>query len=108
MASLLCKMMVHWGHECSAIQMDTKALERFLPPYEPVLHSLRARRSASWEELGEREARIARVNGYGRPASFLFYPFYGWLAPSHRPIAPAHAQVLTWAERLRELLGQYR
>lgn len=102
-AGLLCKMMEKWGHECSAIAMDTGALEAFLPPYEAELHALRARKSEPWEALGEREARIAKVNGYGRPPSFFLYLLYGWLGRAHRPIAPAHPEVVTWGDRLREV-----
>jgi DUF218 domain len=107
-ASLLCSMMVHWGHDCSAIKMDVVALARLLPRHEAAIHSLRAPRSKSWVGLADREARIARTNGHSRPASFLFYPLYGWLASSHRPIAPAHDEVVTWEERLEQLLAQYR
>ncbi len=102
-AGLLCKMMAKWDYPCAAIAMDTDALERFLPPYEARLRALRAARVADWESLGDREARIAKTNGYGRPPSFLLYPFYGWLAHSHRPIAPAHPEAITWAERLEQL-----
>jgi hypothetical protein len=105
-ASLLCKMMVQWGYPCAAIGMDTDALEHFLPPREASLRALRAPRVVNWEHLSDREARIAKVNGYGRPPSYLLYPFYGWLGPSHRPIAPAHPDSITWAERLEELSNQ--
>ena len=107
-ASLLCSMMVHWGHDCSAIKMDVDALARLLPRYDEAIHFLRAPRSKSWERLADREARIARTTGHGRPASFLFYALYRWLAASHRPIAPPHVEVITWEERLQQLLAQYR
>ncbi len=102
-AGLMCKMMVQWDYPCAAIGMDTDALERFLPPKEASLRALHARRVVPWERLSEREARIAKVNGYDRPPSFLLYPFYGWIGHSHRPIAPEHPDSITWAERLEEL-----
>jgi hypothetical protein len=102
-AGLLCKMMVHWDYPCAAIAMDTDALERFLPPHEGELRALRAPRVVDWEPLGDREARIAKANGYGRPPSFFLYPFYGWLGHAHRPIAPEHPDSITWAQRLEEL-----
>jgi hypothetical protein len=99
-ASLLCKMMVVWDYPCAAIQMDTDALKKFLPPYEARLRALRTTRSDPWEKLGPREDRIANANGYGRPPSFVLYPLYRWLAHSHRPIAPEHPDAVTWAERI--------
>ena len=102
-AGLLCKMMEKWHSPCAAIRMDSDALERFLPPHEASLRALRTPRTPNWEGLAERESRIAKINGYSRPPSFIFYPLYGWLAPSHRPIAPAHPDPVTWAERLEGL-----
>jgi hypothetical protein len=101
-ASLLCSVMVNWGHACSGIAMDTDALSKFMPPYAEKLHALRARRTEDWEPLDSREARIAQVNGYGRPPSYWLYFFYGWIGTSHRPIAATHAP-MTWEARLREL-----
>jgi len=102
-ASSLCAMMVLWGHACSALAMDVPALERFLPPYDASLHALRARRTPNWEPLPAREERIAKVNGHGRPPSWVLYPFYDWLGPKHPPIAPAHPDAVTWEARLVEL-----
>jgi hypothetical protein len=99
-AGWLCLIMVKWGEPCSALPMDVHALEAFLPPYERRLYALRAPRSSPWEPLALREDRIARANGHRRPPSFILYPLYGWLGRSHRPIAPAHPESFTWAERL--------
>jgi hypothetical protein len=101
-AGSLCRFMVRFGHDCSAIPIDTEALEKFLKPREPTLRALRATQVQKWEPLGEREARIAKINGYGRPPSFVLYPLYGWLGDGHKPIAPAHPEVVTWEERLAE------
>jgi len=99
-ASWMCVLMERWGHECSAIPMDEAALEKFLPPYDAALKALRAHRVPVWEPLDQREARIAKANGYSRPPSWAFYPFYRFLARSHRPIAPEHQVPITWEERL--------
>jgi hypothetical protein len=100
-ASFLCRIMVRWGHDCSAIALDADALSRFMPPYEPGLRALRASRTRDWEPLEVREARIAERNGHTRPSSFWLYLLYPWLGHSHRPIAASHAP-MTWDERLRE------
>ena len=98
----LCRFMVKFGHECSAIPRDRAALEKFLKPQESMLRALRATRVQSWEPLEERQARIAKVNGYGRPPSWVLYPLYGWIGDGHRPIAPEHPEVVTWEARLGE------
>jgi len=102
-ASWMCRVMVQWGHTCAAISMDTEAIEQLLSPLEATLHALRARRVQPWEGLATREERIARVNGHGRPPSAWLYPLYPWIGASHRPIAPEHPALLTWAERLQQL-----
>lgn len=104
-ASMLCEMMVQWGHPCSALALDIGALRKFMPAHDAELRVLRAARTKSWEPLAEREARIAKVNGYTRPVSWFLYAFYGSLGPKHRPIAPAHTTVKTWEERRAELAG---
>jgi hypothetical protein len=99
-AAWMCVLMERWGHKCSAIPMDEAALEKFLPPYDSALKELRAEKVPVWEPLDQREARIAKVNGYSRPPSWFFYPFYRFLGRSHRPIAPEHQVPITWEERL--------
>jgi hypothetical protein len=102
-ASWMCEVMVQWGHACSAIGMNEDALSLLLPPYDATLRALRAPRVQEWEPLAPRSDRIARANGYSRPPSWVLYPLYGWLGPSHRPIAPAHPDPITWEQRLAEL-----
>ncbi len=102
-AGWMCSFMEKFGHDCFFIKMDTDALEKFLPAYEPTLRALRARKTENWEPLSDRESRIAEINGYGRPPSWFLYPFYGWIGASHKPIAPAHPEAQTWSERLQEL-----
>jgi hypothetical protein len=101
-AGSLCRFMVKFGHECAAIQVDIGALDTFLKPREPALRALRATRVQNWEPLGEREERIAKVNGHGRPPSFVLYPLYGWLGDGHKPIAPEHPEIVTWDAKLAE------
>jgi len=101
-ASWMCGLLVDAGRSCAAIPMDLGLLQAYLPPYDATLRALRAHRVDPWEPLAAREARIARANGYSRPPSFVFYPLHGWLAGSHKPIAPAHTVPITWAERLQE------
>ena len=102
-AAWMCKMMERWRQPCSPIAIDMDAVLQFLPPHAAALHALRAPRVQPWEPLEARSARIALANGYSRPPSWLLYPLYPFLGPSHRPIAPAHPDPITWAERLREL-----
>jgi hypothetical protein len=102
-ASWMCGVMVQWGHACSGIALDLDALSAFLRPHDAALHALRAHRTKDWEPLVAREARIAKVNGHSRPPSFVLYPLYGWLGPTHRPMAPEHPPPLTWAARLDQL-----
>jgi hypothetical protein len=101
-ASWLCGLLVEQGRSCAAVPMDLGALRAYLPLHEGALRALHARRVDPWEPLTAREERIARANGHGRPPSFVFYPLHGWFGPSHRPIAPAHPNPITWAERLRD------
>jgi DUF218 domain len=101
-ASLLCSVMIQWGHTCSGIAMDEEVLGAFLCPFEARLAALRAPRSPRWVRFEEREARLAERSGRRRPPSLWLYLLYRWLGPIHRPIAPEHAPI-TWAERQKEL-----
>jgi hypothetical protein len=96
--SWMCELMTSWGHACAAIDMDIPALKKLMPTYDAELRALRATRIAQWEPLTAREARIARMTGHSRPASYVYYPLY-WLV-GHKPIAPAHPDPITWEERL--------
>jgi hypothetical protein len=102
-ASWMCDVMTQWGHACSSIGMNEDALGRLIPAYDVKLHALRAPRVQEWEPLAPRADRIARESGHSRPPSWVLYPLYGWLGPSHRPIAPRHPDPITWEQRLSEL-----
>jgi hypothetical protein len=101
-----CRMLADWGHaECAALVMDESAVAERHRRSPRVLEAVRITPVEGWVALDDREEAIWRATGRRRPASWILYPYLGWLRvtgqspwiPPHTPRAP----VATWDQAKR-------
>jgi uncharacterized SAM-binding protein YcdF (DUF218 family) len=104
-ASFGCLMLSDWGRTCSAIPTDRAQVIARHREVRQRLDEIRSRPQRLWMPLVEREKKRMASGWPRRPPSYLYYPYLALRRLNGeivRPKAPP-PQIVTWAERLRDV-----